>query len=64
MSKISLSWIPQVFESYKKEQLSNIESGCFLNSMDEIFEAKIEAADELLQDIKKFIKEANKLQEK
>ncbi len=59
MPKVSLSWIPQIFENYKKQLYKEYWDNHSL-PMEE-FHYKNEAADELLKNIKNFIEESNQL---
>lgn len=63
--KTDLSWLPSIFENYK----INLEIAYRTHTIGlppttmphEVFDAKIEAANELLSNIKQFIKDANSL---
>lgn len=61
MNKTDLSWLPSIFENYTNFIKSQIDSGDYNSYGIQNFEMKIEAANELLSNIKQFIKDANSL---
>lgn len=58
MQKINLAWLPQIFENYKNSFTKEKYDAGFCTNDDLI---RYQAADELLEIIKNFIKETNEL---
>lgn len=58
MNKIDLSWLPSIFENYRKEQFNLLQTKI---EMSTYYTGKINASDELLETIKQFIKDSNTL---
>ena len=62
-NKVSLSWIPQLINNYKEQQEKVGKESKFKLAQEEAW-AKRNAANEILELIKQFIADSNKLQGK